>query len=107
MTIPLTEPLSTDESKSYYIVAVRLKPDPLDRGRFSRRSYDWAWLAIDSGYSSHSSEVRNAHRFASAPTQEHIDSFSGMPWYYIHDRRFKPKVYRVDERAIKEFSIVT
>jgi len=105
MTIPLKPPSPEERGVPYYLVAVRLKPDPTKR--FARRPYDWAWLSMDSGYYSHSSDVAfGAERFHSPPSIELIRQYSGMPWYCIHDKRFAPKIYKVYEYFKKDVELV-
>ena len=86
----------------FFIVEVRLKAEPRQKGATFRLLGRWSWLAVDEGYPSHTSTKSRAHRFAKKPDADEISAFDGKPWRDAHDTRYRPRITRVTETRAEE-----
>jgi len=78
-------------AQTYYVVKVFLNP------AHGNREGKWEWLAVDSGYCSHSALEYGAFKFEEEPPITAIREYSGRPWYCRHDLEVPPRIFRVTE----------
>lgn len=86
--------------KSYFIVKVFLIP------AHGAREGNWSWLATSGGYKSHSTMESGAEHFKEPPTLQAIRSYSGKPWYDVHDGEVPPRTFHVKETHITDMQEV-